>query len=168
MTTLIALGFVFMTLVIAPPTYSMVSGRVRGEGPIVVTDTPLYVTAEIVRRDLTGNFAAPLDWSDYVIWKTAARMKPLVYGHVHLADRAVWNDYLRIFAGDESWLKNCRDRQIRYLLVNKSANRELMKRVLIEDRGASGNVRILYQDQKSMLAEVLDASPPAKATANGG
>jgi hypothetical protein len=162
MRTVIALGFVYMTVLMAPPTFSLISGQSRGEGPILVTDTPLYITEEVVRRQLTGNFAAPMDWADFVVWKTDGQLKPLIYSHVHLADPTAWDDYVHTFIGDETWLQTCRTRQIRYLLVSKRNNRELAKRVLTEERAASGKVRLLYQDQKSLLVEVLPARAKAE------
>jgi hypothetical protein len=154
MRTVIALGVVYMTLLIAPPTFSMVSGKARGTGPILVTDTPLYLADEATRRNLAGNFAAPMDWSDYLVWKTEGKLRPLVYSHVHLADSAAWDDYVTIFRGNEAWLDLCRRRELRYLIVNKQVHRELMTRVLLADRSGSKNVRVLYQDRKSLLAEI--------------
>src|SRR5262249_40663299 len=78
MRTVLAMGFAFMTILVAPPTFSIVSGRARGEGPIMVTDTPLYVADELVRRGITGNIATPMDWADFMIWKTDGRLRPLV------------------------------------------------------------------------------------------
>jgi hypothetical protein len=100
MRTVLAMGVVFTLALIAPPTYSIVAGQGRGEGPILVTDTPLYVADELVRRDLSGTIAAPMDWADFLVWKTAGQMKPLVYSHVHLAPEETWRDYERLFRGE--------------------------------------------------------------------
>jgi hypothetical protein len=165
MRTMLAIGFAFMTILIAPPTFSMVSGRARGEGPILVTDTPLYVADEVVRRGLVGNIAAPMDWADFLIWKTDGQLKPLVYSHVHLVEPSTWRAYESVFRGDESWLQTLRNQQMQYVLVSRKQYPALTKHVLVEDRSGKGGVRVLYQDQRCILAEVLP-QPQAKNNGN--
>jgi hypothetical protein len=162
MRTVLAMGFVFMTILIAPPAFSVVSGHARGEGPILVTDTPLYAADEVVRRGLVGNIAAPMDWADFIVWKTNGQVKPLVYTHVHLADMNTWRDYQTIFSGDAAWLERLRSQHMQYVLVPRKQYPTLSKNVLVEDRSGKGNVRILYQDQRCILAEVLPEPPKAE------
>ena len=50
MRTLLASGVVFMAAIFAPPTYSLLSGAGRGEVPITVSETPVYIAAEAERR----------------------------------------------------------------------------------------------------------------------
>jgi hypothetical protein len=153
-----------MTILIAPPTYSMVTGNARGDGPILVVDTPLYVGDEIVRRNLTGRIATPMDWADYLVWKTDAGLKPLVYSHVHLTERETWKDYESIFRGDELWLHVLQNHGMRYVLVSRKRYPQLAGRVLQESRGQTPRVEILYQDQRCLLAELnLSQAAPAKA-----
>ena len=125
------------------------------ESPISVNEAPIHVTDEIVRRSLTGNVAAPMDWADYLSWQTHGQLKPLVYSHVHLTDRETWNDYVGIFTGGNDWLATLRRRNMRYLVIHRQQTPELTKRVLLDDRSPQPGVRILYQDQRSVLAEVL-------------
>lgn len=171
MRTVVAMGFVFMSLLVAPPTFSIISGYGRGEGAITVTDTPIYVADEVVRRDLTGNIAAPMDWGDFLIWKSAGRLKPLVHSHVHLTELATWQDYESIFRGEDVWLPLLRGHHMQYVLVQKQRYPKLFKAVLLEERVAQGGVRIIYQDQRCLLAEVLPPKPAApvaaKAAATG-
>jgi hypothetical protein len=162
MRTLLAMGFVFMTILMAPPTYSLVSGRFRGEGLILVTDTPLYTTDEVLRRGLTGNIATPLDWADFLIWKSSGKLKPLVHSHIHLTEVATWRDYQSIFGADQFWLDSLRSREMQYVLVPRRQYPTLAKNIIIEDRSGHGIVRILYQDQRCVLAEV---TPQAKRDA---
>jgi hypothetical protein len=157
MRTVMAMGFVLMTLLVAPPSFSLVSGRGRGEGLITVTDTPVYVADEIARRELAGNLAAPMDWADFVVWKTDGKIKPLVYSHVHLADLATWRDYESIFRGDETWLHTLRNRRMRYVLVPTKRYPTLARLVVGEDRSGKSGLHILYQDQRCILAELLVA-----------
>lgn len=163
MRTLLAMGVVFMAAIFAPPTYSLVTGNVRGEVPITVTETPVYITDEALRRNLAGNFAAPMDWSDYLVWKTNARLKPMIYGHIHLAKLETFEDYQKIFNGDELWLQMLHNQKVRYLFVSKDRHKELAGRVLLEDRSGRGRIALLYQDQRSLLAEIA----PAKSKPEG-
>lgn len=163
MRTVLAMGFAFMTILIAPPTFSVVSGRARGEGSIMVTDTPLYVADELVRRGLAGNIAAPMDWADFLVWKTDGRVRPLVHSHVHLIDPATWHDYETVFRGDDAWLETLRSQRMDYVLVPRKQYAALAKHVLIANRDEQG-IRIVYQDQRCILAEVLPPSPTAAAS----
>jgi hypothetical protein len=169
MRTVIAMGFVFMALLVAPPTFSMITGYGRGEGVITVTDTPLYVADEALRRNLTGKIAAPMDWGDFLVWKSSGRLQPLVHSHVHLTELQTWQDYESIFRGDEAWLPLLRSHEMQYVLVQKKRYPGLLKAVLLEDRTGKGTLRIIYQDQRCLLAEVLPAppivpaAPPAKS-----
>jgi hypothetical protein len=155
MRTVLAVGFVFMALLVAPPTFSMVTGRARGEGLITVTDTPIYVAEELVRRELAGRIAAPMDWADFLVWKTDGRLKPLVHSHVHLLPPATWRDYEAIFRGDAAWLDLLRTHQMQYVLVSRSRFPRLARQVVANDRTHQAGVRLVYQDQRSILAEVL-------------
>jgi hypothetical protein len=163
MRTLLACGVAFMAAIFAPPTYSLVTGTSRGESPITVTETPVYIAAEAERRQLSGNFAAPMDWSDYLIWKSHARLKPMIYGHIHLAKMETFQDYQKVFTGDELWLQILANQKVRYLFVSKERNKELANRVLVEERMGLGRAAILYQDQRSILAEIAPPKP-AKAS----
>jgi len=157
MRTLMAMGVVFMTALLAPPSFALVSGQGRGDGPSMVSETPLYLADEVARRGLTGNIAVPMDWADYLVWKTDGRLKPLVYSHVHLADPAAWEDHKRLFTGDPKWLALLDAHQMKYVAASRQRSPELAKAVLLDSRGDNPRVRILYQDQRCLLAEVLPA-----------
>jgi len=154
MKTVLAMGFVFMIAIIAPPTFGIVSGHGRGEGPIMVTDTPLYAADELVRRNLAGTIAAPMDWADFLVWKTEGRIKPLVHSHVHLTEISTWRDYEAIFRGDKEWLDVLLRQNMQHVLVARSRYPQLARAVLMANRDEAG-VRIIYQDQRCILAEVL-------------
>lgn len=162
MHTLIAIGFVFMIVIVAPPSYSVVAGRARGPAENLVTDTPIYIADEVTRRNLQGTFASPMDWADYLIWETNGELKPLVYSHVHLTNKQTWDEYVKIFTGDPSWLARLQQSQTRFLVVSKARNPELLKQVILADRNGKGQVWVFYQDQKSLIAEIR--LPEGKAT----
>ena len=155
MRTLMAMGVVFMTALLAPPSFALISGQPRGDGPIMVRETPLYLADELARRNVTGNIAAPMDWADYLIWKSDGRLKPLFYSHVHLADPQVRLDHGLIFQGDPAWLDKLRKHQMQLVAVSRQRNPELMKAVLLDARGERPHVRLIYQDQRCVVAELL-------------
>jgi hypothetical protein len=163
MRTVMALGLVFATLIIAPPTFSVIAGYGRGEAAISVTDAPVYVADEVVRRNLAGNIASPMDWSDFLFWKTNGQVKPLVHSHVHLAEPQTWQDYESIFRGEDQWLALLRSYQMQYVVTTKDRYLKLYEAILRDDRRGQGGVRIIYQDQRCLLAEVLPPQPPAPA-----
>lgn len=170
MRSLVAIGFVFMIVILAPPSYSLVAGRARGPAENLVTDTPIYVADEVTRRNLEGTFAAPMDWADYLIWETHGEMKPLVYSHVHLTNKETWDEYVKIYMGDPTWLARLQKSNTRFLVVSKARNPELMKQVILADRSNKGQVWVFYQDQKSLIAEIRlpekqDATPAVNQNA---
>jgi hypothetical protein len=163
MRTLLAMGVVFFAFVVSPPTFSVVAGRGRGEGLIVSRDTPLYVAEEAVRRNLSGTIAAPLDWADFLVWKTDGRLRPLVYSHVHLAEPRAWDAYRQIYLHQDAWLDALRANDIQYVLVSRRRTPELAKKLLISDRSGQADVRIVYQDLRCVLAEVVGPSLPERS-----
>jgi len=165
MRTVLAMGFVFMLAIIAPPTFSIVSGHGRGESPIMVTDTPIYVADELLRRNVSGTIAVPMDWADFLVWKTNGQLKPLVHSHVHLTEIETWRDYEAIFRGDKDWLDVLRRQKMQHVLVARKRYPQLAREVLLANRDEAG-VRIIYQDQRCVLAEVLPAAEPAPTSTN--
>jgi hypothetical protein len=131
----------------------------------MVVDTPLYVADEIARRNLQGKIAAPMDWSDYLIWKTNSGLRPLVYSHVHLTERETWQDYESIFRGNELWLNVLQNHEMKYLLISRSRYPQLARIATRESLGPNPRLSLIYQDQRCVLAELhLSKQQPAKAT----
>jgi len=154
MRTLVAIAVVFTTIVLAPPTFSIVSGQARGEVPVTVSETPVHVADELVRRSAEGKFFAPMDWADYFVWRTDARMQPLMYSHIHLASRQVWDDYATIFAADAKSLDLLRQHGIRYVIASRERTPQLQKLLLVADREGNQGVRVIYKDQRAIIAEL--------------
>ncbi|HTN74984.1 MAG TPA: hypothetical protein VL096_07045, partial [Pirellulaceae bacterium] len=126
----------------------------RGLGQVTGNDTPIHVGDEIARRKLQGAFLAPMDWADYFVWVQPDNFRPLVYSHVHLLEPATWNDYQQLSAGSADWLAIADRHQLKYLVLSRARQRQLIGSVLKNPARA----RVLYQDQKSVLVELL---PPA-------
>lgn len=159
MRTVLAIGFVFMTLLVAPPSNQMILGRERGIGAVASPGTPIYVADEIARRKLQGAFLAPMDWADYLIWKQPAGFRPLAYSHVHLLAPSVWNDFQQLSAGSPDWLRLADAHELRYLVISKERQKPLAGAVMKYTGQKGTRATILYQDQHSLLIELR----PAKA-----
>ena len=145
---------------VAPPTFSLVTRHGRGEAPIMVTDTPLYVADEVVRRDLAGNIAAPMDWADYLIWKTDGRLKPLVHSHVHLTEDADLAGLRSRSSAATKWLRRLHAAPDAVPGRHPAAlSRAGQARCCSKTAPATAGVRIIYQDQRCLLAEVLPPPP---------
>src|SRR5262245_11499604 len=122
MRTLMAMGVVFMTALLAPPSFALVSGQSRGDGPSMVSETPLYLADEVARRGLAGSIAAPMDWADYLVWKSAGRLKPLVYSHVHLAEAATWKDFELLYRAEPTWVAVLNRHEMQYVVASRHRN----------------------------------------------
>lgn len=160
MRTLMAMGCVFAAAIIAPPSYSLVTGTARGEVPVTSQSTPVHLADQIDRLSLAGNIAAPIDWADYLIFRSDGRLKPLIDGHVQLSSPQTFDDYRKIFRGDEQWLQILRNHDMRYLLVSRERFKQLASLISAESRAKTGHIRILYQDQRTVLAELRGQEPP--------
>ncbi|MBI86212.1 MAG: hypothetical protein CMJ81_23700 [Planctomycetaceae bacterium] len=158
MRTLFALVCVFVTLLWSPPSQAVISGQQRGIGAITVDNTPLYVADRIAQQGDKGNLICPLDWADYILWKSDTSLRPLVYSHVHLVSQQVWDDYLQILSGDPNWLSLVDHYQLNYLLLSRERNQMLRRSVERHPRA-----EIIYQDQRSLLVRMTAAAPVATA-----
>ena len=150
MRTVIAMGVVFMTAIVSPPSYALISGQPRGEAQILARGTPLYLADEVARRQLSGNLAAPSDWIDYLVGKSDGRLEPL----------AASGDCHAILAGDSAWLDLLASRRARYLAASRERHPQLVRLAIAESRSPHPRLRIIYQDQACILAEIASPHVP--------
>lgn len=158
MRTLLAVGFVFMTLLIAPPSNQLILGQSRAIGAVASPDTPVYVADEIARRKLQGNFYSPMDWADYLVWQQPEGFRPLAYTHVHLLAPPSWQDFQQLAAGSPEWLRLADSHRLRYLVISKERNKRLAGTVFKYTGQQNSRATILYQDQQSLLVELRPAT----------
>lgn len=160
MNTILAMGIVFATLLLAPPTNSLVLGRERGLGVVASTETPLALADELNRRNIREAIFAPIDLADYLVWQTNGNVKPLAYTHVHLLDKELWRDQQAISSGQDDWMRVADRRGIRYLVFDRERSKHLIGKLFSHPRA-----RVVYQDQQTMLVRVVpkvDPKPAAK------
>jgi hypothetical protein len=169
MRTVLALGFVFMTLLLAPPTNRLILGQPRGVAAATSPQTPIYIADEISRRHLQGTFFAPLEWADYLVWSQPDGLRPLAYSHVHQASPEVWQAQQALEAGADNWLKIVDEHSLRYLVINKQRNQSLAHQVMQYSRRPQSRAHVLYQDRRSLLVRVFPEKSvlvrPTKITA---
>jgi hypothetical protein len=158
MRTAIAMGFVFMCLLLAPPSQSLVSGRQRGVDGTTSSDTPIFVAERLAEQRMSGRIFAPLDWADYLVWRNGDRIKPLIYSHVHLVHPETFYEYQRIAAADPAWLQLAQENRLKYLVISRNRNAALLHQVLLARNAADPPIRVVYQDQQAVIAELLDRS----------
>jgi len=156
--TLVAIVVVFAALVWSPATHGLLTGHPRTEASAVNIHTPVYLAQALTTENVAGNIYAPLDWADYVVWKSQGAVRPLVHSHVHLASAAVFADYRRIAAGDAAWLDIVDHYHLKYLVLRNEQGQGLERLATSHRR-----CRVIYRDQQGLLVEIL---PPAPATAD--
>jgi hypothetical protein len=163
MRTVVALGIIFMTLLLSPPSNNVLIGKDRKIGAIAGKDTPIYLADEIARRQLQGAFYAPMDWSDYLMWSQPDGLRPLAYSHVHLLSPDVWKDNQHLSAGVSDWLQIADKHQLRYLAIDRQRNPQLARAAVKFSRQPKSRGVVLYQDRQSVLLELLPARPTRQA-----
>ena len=148
--TLLAGACVFSTAWWSPPTYALLSGRGRAAEAVLSHDTPQRLAEQLVRHRITGRIYAPMDWADYLIWRTGGAVEPMVYSHVHLTGRDAWRDFLHVRGGGSAW-RDVADRYgLGYLVIDPARNERLLALV-----AGDGRCRVLYDDPQGVLVEIV-------------
>lgn len=160
MNTVLAMGFVFMALLMTPATNHVILGQPRGIAAVAEPGTPFYLADEIARCQLRGNLFAPAAWGDYLVWMQPDSLRPLVASHARRVPTALLSDYRLIASGSSGWQAAADRHQIRYLAISRRENRALAKGMQAYASRPQSRARILYQDQQALLVELL---PPAPA-----
>ena len=150
MRTLFAMVIIFIVAINSPATQPLILSTPRSLASITSSDTPLYVADEMLRRHAIGRVYCPLDWGDYLIWRSREAIQPLVFSHVHLVNHRTWNDYRRIGSGDWNWLSLADDYRLEYLVLSRQRNGSLRRQIERHHRA-----EVLYEDQQSLLVRIL-------------
>jgi hypothetical protein len=147
--TVIAAMVAFLTLLWSPPGFALFTGRPRPESAICSPDTPYQVAEAMAKQQVRGRIFAPMDWADYLIWRTHGAIEPMVYTHVHLSSPQLWEDSVSIQLAKEGWLELADRYKLRGLVV--SLARQPSLRAAIE-----GQPRccIRYHDAQALLVEI--------------
>jgi len=165
MRSLVAMGFVFTTLLIAPPTHAIVTGQARGVSQVLSSQTPIFVAEELNRRQIEGRVFSTMAWADYLLWVNQGRIQPLVYSHVHLMRPDVWSHYAELDAGSARWLEIVDNYRLNYLVLSADRHEQLARRVIANVRSDSPRTRVIYRDEKSMVVKVLHPPKAEKQAA---
>lgn len=115
-----AVVVVVLTLWWAPPTHALLTGRARPDAAMLSSGTPVGIGEAAVRQGLRGRCFAPIDWADYLIWRTDGALEPLVHSHVHLSGPNAWRAFLTLREGGDGWPRVAAEWQLRYLFIPRA------------------------------------------------
>jgi len=144
--TLIAVSFIFAALVLSPSTNALLTGRQRGIAQTASPATPIALGAAVEERQVAGRVLAPMDWGDWLIWKSGGRLQPFVYSHVHLSTAQVWRDYLYLMSGPADWAEVADRHDIELVALDYRSHGQLIRRLLRSPRAV-----VLYRDHQAVL-----------------
>lgn len=147
--TLLAGACVLTALWWAPPVNAILTGRTRPETAVLSRDTPEGLARELAARGTAGRIYAPIDWADYLIWKTRGAVEPLVYSHVHLSGPGTWRDFLALDSGSAEWLAVADRHALEYLVVSTARNPRLSAAASRHPR-----CRIVYKDPQGLVVRI--------------
>ncbi|MHC4399327.1 MAG: hypothetical protein ACYTG0_06585 [Planctomycetota bacterium] len=147
--TCLAAVAVFLTLWWLPGGFGLFTGRSRPEASIVSTGTPRALADQARKLGITGRMFAPLDWADYLVFKSGARVQPLVTSNVHMIRPAVWQDFLRIRSAGDGWLDSADRHGLEYLAIDRGRNRRLAAVI-----GQHPRCVVLYEDPQGLLVRL--------------
>jgi len=137
----------------SPPTHAFLGGRSRAEASVLSSDTPRQVAEFMNHRGLKGRIFAPMDWADYLVWRTHGTVEPLVHSHVHLISPEVWQEFLAIDQGSSQWLPIAQRNEIRYLVLSRGRHQRLAAAVF-----AAAGCRLVYEDPQTLLVALPEAA----------
>jgi len=165
--TLTAMALALVALTWSPASGRWLQRRSASDATLADGQVPIYLADFLVNKRLAGATFAPVDWSDYLAWQSSrqdssreiapGRVTPQgvtlftpfsqssVYTH-HISR----NDYNALSSGNLRWLDIADHHGLRYLVLSRAKNRVLSLEVQKNKR-----CRILYQDQKTLLVELL-------------
>ena len=158
---LLAAAVIFATLWWSPPSFGLITGRRREEPSVLSTETPCAVAGEMVRQEIAGRTFAPMDWADYLVWRTGEAVEPLVHSHVHLSSPRLWSDFRTIRTGGPGWLGVADRYGLQYLVISRERNRRLAESAVGQPR-----CRVLYEDRQALLVRIEQRRRPLPPSQN--
>lgn len=146
---LFALLTIGLTIWWSPPTHALCTRHPRAAPRVLSTDTPEDLAEWMCRHQIHGRITAPMDWADYLIWRTRGAVEPLVHSHVHVVSPAVWQDFLAVDRGRDDWLAIAERHGLRYLVVSRSRNRQLLGRL-----AGNARCRLVHEDRQALVFQL--------------
>jgi len=143
---LLTLAAIGLTIWLAPPTHALCTGRARDAERILSTDTPKALADWMCQAKIHGRLYAPMDWADYLIWRTAGAVQPLAHSHVHLISPSVWQDFLAIDRAEPTWPAIAARHRLDYLVVSRRRHARLAHRAAETEHWP-----IPYQDPQAVV-----------------
>ncbi|MCS7303867.1 MAG: hypothetical protein NZ602_02000 [Thermoguttaceae bacterium] len=143
----ITLAVVVLCLWWSPPVHSLLTGQPRPPESILSKDTPEPLAQFLLDRQIQGRMYAPMQWADYLVWRTEGAVVPLVHCHVHLIPAPVWEDFLAFEQTRPIWPQLADKYRLDYLIVHRRENPLLASALQRHPRS-----ELLWEDSQAMLA----------------
>lgn len=158
--SLLAIAVVLAVLVWSPATHGLLTGRAASEVDLLSAHTPYFLADEMVRRHVAGRCLAPVDWADFLVWKTTGAVEPLIDAGYYAANDERRTAYDTVFKGDDAWLDAVDAHAVRWLILDHAQHGRLYAAAVDHPR-----CRTRYLDQQAALIEVLPPSTDAASMA---
>ncbi len=150
---IVAAGVAALALWWSPGSFAVLSGRHRPDAAVLSSETPAAVAGELEKQKNHGRIYAPMDWADYLVYRTDGSVEPLVHCHVHLIDQATWADFLAIRGGSPRWPELADRHRLDYLVLSTAENGRLIASAAKHPR-----CKLVWRDARAV---VFRFSPPA-------
>ncbi len=131
----------------SPPTQALLTGRPRTPEAVLSRDTPESLAQFLLEQSIHGRIYAPMEWADYLVWRTQGAVVPLVHCHVHLIPPEVWEDFLAMEQANPVWPQLADKYQLDYLVVHRIKNAQLAAAVERHPRS-----QVLWKDDQGVVA----------------
>jgi len=142
-----ALAVIGMCLWWSPPIHALLTGQSRTPENILSQDTPEPLARFLLEHKIQGRIYAPMQWADYLVWRTEGAIVPLVHCHVHLIPPEVWEDFLAFERANPHWPQLADKYQLDYLIVHRQENPRLAAALQRHPRA-----KVIWKDGQTVLA----------------
>ncbi len=141
-----AVAVIVLCLWWSPPVHAWLTGHPRPPENILSKDTPEALAQFLLDRQIEGRIYAPMQWADYLVWRTEGKVVPLVHCHVHLIPPGVWEDFLALERASPQWVQLADKYPLDYLIVHRRENPHLA--AVLERHPRS---EVLWKDSQALL-----------------
>ena len=147
--SLLALLVIWLGFCLSPSGAQALGGRQRTSRQLLGNDLPIQTREFLQQERPEGLMFSPAYWSD---WLQATTEATAFANHdIHLIPETAQNDYQLIYSGHENWSRIADQYAVTDLLIDKSKQKNLVKRV----RRSAKNWQTAYEDSQVILLRRL-------------
>ena len=151
----LATVLIVCTLVGLPWTQQWITGK-NPTRLLLDTGLPVRAADFIGERQLKGRMFHPQSYGDYLIWRLWPTQRTFIDGRVPIFSPELARDYFDILDVAPDWEQRLFKYDIRYMLLDRAAAEQ---KKLVETAKKTGRWRVLYEDEASVLFELIAAKP---------